>query len=705
MVDRFYGIRNASAARSTTVPASTPSMPERSTFTDAWHGAHDGNSNDDGNDISDGIGAFLPFRPFPAVGDRNAWRGLPKPLRDVHVRHAASHRGRPWPRPLAHDWALFFDTGDRGTYEAMYGAIRRRLSDDLMAYGVQRDDDAAAHVLLADIIDGIMIVCDEAAWQIPAHNTYVRDAPQLPWPDPDRPLLDLFVCDTGQLLASALYLLGDDLPEPIRRRVIHELSRRIVTPYLHDRFWWMGLAGEATNNWTTWCTQNVLATVFLAPFGDDVRGRVIARACASLDAFLRDYGEDGCCTEGAGYYHSAGLCLFGALRILADVRPDVFTPLWRLPKIVNIATYIVRVRVAEDRYFNFSDCSIHAGLLGAREYLFARAVGDDAMARIAAAEWRHGLERELEAAGDDAVGDESVGNPMERINVLYPLFEAGAARAMTALADANDVGDTDDTNALRETRETFFPSTGIAVMRGGGFDVAVRAGANGGSHSHNDTGSVIVWRHGRPVLIDPGVEAYTRQTFSPQRYELWPMQSSWHNLPDFDGVMQRETPDCRAERVHVEFGEDVSRMTADLTHAWPVEAGLRSYVRTVTLRKRADSETEAQGPVSGPVSSAESASSDAENSDGTLTIVDEVSGTFAAASMHLMTAIEPIMNAEPGVPATLRIGEARLEIQGAAGVIGVETKPLDANLAAEWGTPHLWRITIPFTDSLRITVR
>ena len=702
MADRWDDIHTCSYAPA---ESATP-------FSDAWRSVCDESQSRTHDEKSrtppqnDRI--FRPFRPFPPIGDY-AWRDVPQPLRARHIRHALTHVGTSWPRLLAHDWAVFFATGERGAYESGYGEIRRRLADDLMAYGMVRscdenaDHDTAscdpssrltASTLLADIIDGIMIICDETAWQIPAHNTYVRDAPQLPWPDPDRALLDLFACETGQLLAAALHLLGVDLPEPIRRRMMNELTHRIVMPYLHDRFWWMGLVREPTNNWTTWCTQNVLATVFLAPFDETIRRQVTTRACTSLDAFLRDYGEDGCCAEGAGYYHSAGLCLFGAMRILADVCPDTFTPLWRLPKIANIATYIVRMRVGEDRYFNFADCSIHAGMLGAREYMFARAVGDDSMACIAAMEWRNGLKL---TESDDRSPD----NPMARINVLYALWEAAAAHSMMdadgsaieAEANTNGTADTDGTttsNAVdtrHAERETFFPSTGIAVMRGCGFDVAVKAGANGGSHSHNDTGNIIVWKNERPVLIDPGVEAYTRQTFSPQRYELWTMQSSWHNLPDFDGVMQRETPDCRAEHVHVSFGADASRVAADLTHAWPAEAGLWAYTRTVSLAKRVGA-----------------------SQTGMLTVDDKVLGTFETAVMHLMTAVEPMIVDPTAVTTTterdttLLVGDARLEIHGATGAIGVEMKTLDRKLAAEWETPHLWRIIIPFRKALRIVI-
>jgi hypothetical protein len=50
---------------------------------------------------------------------------------------------------------------------------------------------------------------------------------------------------------------------------------------------------------------------------------------------------------------------------------------------------------------------------------------------------------------------------------------------------------------------------------------------------------------GRPLIIDVGVGVYTRQTFGPERYEIWTMQSSWHNVPEVDGFGQAPGPRAR----------------------------------------------------------------------------------------------------------------------------------------------------------------
>ena len=74
----------------------------------------------------------------------------------------------------------------------------------------------------------------------------------------------------------------------------------------------MGNGDEPMNNWTAWCTQNILLTAFSRPTRRRSPPPVIAQAATSLDAFTKDYGDDGACEEGVLYYRHAGLCLFNA---------------------------------------------------------------------------------------------------------------------------------------------------------------------------------------------------------------------------------------------------------------------------------------------------------------------------------------------------------------------------------------------------------
>ena len=128
--------------------------------------------------------------------------------------------------------------------------------------------------------------------------------------------------------------------------------------------------------------------------------------------------------------------------------------------------------------------------------------------------------------------------------------------------------------AVRSKRPTsIYPSCGLFIARDERFVVAVKAGDNGDGHKHNDVGSVTVYKDGRPLLIDVGVETYTAKTFSPERYEIWTMQSAFHNLPSFAGVQQRAGEAFAASDVVVDLERAVASISMDIAGAYPPEGG------------------------------------------------------------------------------------------------------------------------------------
>jgi hypothetical protein len=428
---------------------------------------------------------------------------------------------------------------------------------------------------LPNIINGVVSLCEESAWQLPAHNSYVRDTPQLPMPDVTRPVLDLFACETGAQLAQIHYLLKDKLDSVspfLDTRICKELTERILVPYLTSYFWWMGNGDEPMCNWTAWCTQNVLLTFFsmqeeeFQPFlsikdtnYNTLCQQVVKQACYSLDCFLKDYGEDGCCNEGAQYYHHAGLCLFGAMKILDYVTDGAFSPLFQTEKIKNIALYIANMHVDDIYYINFSDCSPIAGRCGIREYLFGKATGQPALMQLAADDYRK---------TDDRLN-------LTEINLFY--------RIMAAFTDSMILSVPHDQSF--EKKDLYYESVGIFLARDSHYTLAVKAGCNDDSHNHNDTGSITVYADGKPLLIDVGVETYTQKTFSPQRYEIWTMQSSYHNLPEINHTMQKDGRAYAARDVKVSLNSDAPTISMDIASAYPEEAAIGSYRRTVTLHK------------------------------------------------------------------------------------------------------------------------
>lgn len=507
---------------------------------------------------------FKAFRPFPAAKDRDTYESLPAALREQLVKEGETKLHYAYPAIRATDFMNFCRTGDRVHYETPYFAKRNALNDLILA-------ECAEHKgrFLDDIINGIYAVCEESAWQLPPHNSYFRDKPQHILPDVTRPVLDLFACETGALLACAAYLLKEELDavSPFIVTMIEEaLLRRIIRPYLSYHFWWMGQGDEPMCNWTVWCTQNVLLTAFLTPWSDAFLSEIplsaiLKKAAESCDYFLKDYGEDGCCDEGAQYYRHAGLCLFGAMSILDAVTGGAFAPLFENEKIRNIAMYILNVHVDGKYYFNFSDCSPVAGRAGVREFLFGKATGQEALCLFAA--------KDFQAEPTRLVTDEVNG-----ANLFY---------RMQTVFHYREIMEYDSSPRLHH-KDVYYPSVGLFLVHGENLDLAVKTGDNDDSHNHNDTGSITLYRNGFPVLVDIGVETYTGKTFSDRRYEIWTMQSGYHNLPTICGTDQMAGAVYRATDVQATLAGNPT-ISMELAGAYPLTQPV-SYVRTVTLDKK-----------------------------------------------------------------------------------------------------------------------
>ncbi len=570
-------------------------------------------------------GYFRNFTPFPKASDREAYNALPEILKERLVQRGEAKLGYEFPVIRATDYMRFKRDGDRAAFEALYFSKRNALNDLIQAECVEHQGR-----FLDDIINGIYSVCEESAWQLPAHNSYIRDTPQFILPDVTRPVMDLFACETGAMLACAAYLLEDELNavSPYILTCIEDnLKRRILQPYLNAHFWWMGHDDEPMCNWTVWCTQNVLLTTFLMPWSKEVSSlqTILCKAAESCDYFLKDYGTDGCCEEGAQYYRHAGLCLYGAMTVLDTVTGGHFSSLFQWDKVKNIAAYILNVHVDDKYYFNFADCSPIAGRAGVREYLFGKATGQEDLFLFAA--------KDFQAGQGQLITDEVNGG-----NLFY--------RMQTAFHYEEVM--TQDTSATLSHRDVYYPSVGLFLVHSAALDLAVKAGDNADSHNHNDTGSITLYKNGHPILVDIGVETYTQKTFSPRRYEIWTMQSGYHNLPTICGTDQKDGKEYRAENVVMKLTGAEPSISMELVAAYPLSGF--SYLRKVTLLRAEDA------------------------------VLLEDHTDAEDVILNFITYEEPILQDT----SSLRIGEAVFSWTG-AGLLTIETLPItDARLQTAW---------------------
>lgn len=499
------------------------------------------------------------WQPYPTASERAAWEQLPADTRTQLVTQAEAYRGLAWPELPATLFMEYGRDGNRSRYEERHFARRHALTALVLGECVEGQGR-----FLDDISNGVWALGEESFWGVPAHS-FSPNFPSTPLPDTSYRVVDLFAAETGALLAWTHYLLGPRLAAVtpvLTDRIVREAQERILRPYREiDTWWWFGQDPHRTvNNWNPWINSNVLTVNLLLEPDAAQREATVRRVIASLDAFLNVYHDDGGCDEGTSYWGRAGASLFDCLDLLSSAsggKLDAF----QLPLVQEIGRYIYRMHIGDSWYVNFADGGAKVPLESELVYRYGQRIGDPLLM---------------------AQGASALGRAPRRPNRATSL-----GRLLPALFDTATL-DPDTPPPL--VREAWLP--GIAVLtareaagRTAGLFLAAKGGHNAESHNHNDVGNFIVALDGHPVLIDVGVETYTRKTFSAQRYDIWTMQSAYHNLPAIDGHQQSAGRACQARDVAADLADDRAQLTLDLAPAYPAAAGVRRWQRTVRLER------------------------------------------------------------------------------------------------------------------------
>ncbi len=509
--------------------------------------------------------ALLPpgaWHPCPKSSEREAWLSLPQAVRTGYVETAEKLRGGEWSTPKASVFLDYVRDGNRTRFEEISFARRSRLAAFVLAECCQ-----GRGRFLDDIADGVWTICEESFWGVPAHVGAQKRGSGLP--DVGEPVVDLFAAETAMLLAWTDYLLAEklDAVSPlIRERIRIEAGRRVLDPCLErEDFWWMGFGGRIVNNWNPWICSNWLAAVLLLEDDQDRRGRAVYKAMRCLDNFLNPYPDDGGCDEGPGYWDRAGASLFDCLELLAGATGGAVN-IFDRPLVREIGLYIARAYISGRWYINFADASAVLSPSASLIFRFGTAVGDGTLRGFGAF-----LARKQDLGKAEVRG--SFGWLGRVLPTLFSLDEIAAETAREPLL-----------------RDSWMPGLQVMAARSQagsprGLYLAAQGGHNAESHNHNDVGNFIVYHDGEPVLIDVGVESYTAKTFSGMRYDIWTMQSAYHNLPTVNGVLQKDGQAFAARDVRYRSDERAAELSLDIAAAFPQEAGLKTWRRVLRLER------------------------------------------------------------------------------------------------------------------------
>lgn len=475
--------------------------------------------------------------------DDHFWRdSVPTEMRQSYIEYGEQYQGRPW---TVLPWTIFAEnkiTGNRVNYEGICFEKRRQLAALVMAEIVEGKGR-----FLNDIINGMGSFCEETWWGIPAH--YGKRIPLTELQE-----VDLFNAETANLIVWTKYMLQkqfDTFSPDLCQRIDHEIERRILIPALEKDYWWK----TAGMNWNPWICSNWLACVQLCEHNEARKAEAIAQIQKATQAFIDAYPEDGGCDEGPGYWDRAAASMFEVLRLLPDFPYDK-------SKIGNMAAYCYKTYIGHDYCVNFADAHENKAVQQVNiVYPFGLWLGDQTMREFGAY-----LGRQKGVLNNPASLYDKSGN--------FPTL----SRELFFLRNIRHFIEEQPHEPV--LKDVWLSDLQIMTARRGNLFVAMKGGTNGENHNHNDVGSFIVYDNG-PLFIDPGVGEYTAKTFSKDRYEIWTMQSQYHNLPQINGFDQKDGKSYAAKVVSHKNG----LLTLDIAGAYPTEAAIKSWKRTISSEK------------------------------------------------------------------------------------------------------------------------
>lgn len=504
------------------------------------------------------------YKPYPKIGNA-AWANLRPEMRAAFVAEGEKNLNHAFESLSATLILSYPRVGNRSNYEKGRRANLAAIHSLTLAECVENKGR-----FLDDITNGLWCICEQSFWGVPAH-LYIQKA-GLGLPDPKDPIVDLFAADTAAELATVVYLLGDKLDNIspfITERVYLETERRILKPLLVQNFMWMGLPSskrrddlpwdatpegqvQPVNNWDAWICWNWLTIALLMDRDAARRTAGVQKAMVCLDNFINTYPDDGGCEEGCSYWNRAPGAMLEALDILGSATKERVN-IWHEPLLRRMGEFIVKARIADDLFLNSGDAHTKQGL--DRDVLF-----------------RYGKHVDSPLMISLAKGD----FPTNYMPHTPPsIFGEAALRA-------------EPNHTAPLVKDVWLPQTALMAARmqensAKGPYLACIASDNGKSHSHNDTGSFWIYVDGEPVIIDLGAESYQKQSFDEHRYELASTESAYHNLPTIGTVQQGVGSAYRATDLHYMADGNTSQMEMNLTDAYPAEADLREWKRSVAL--------------------------------------------------------------------------------------------------------------------------
>ena len=508
-------------------------------------------------DLSKAMMTGDSWNKLPGYKERQFWESLAPNVRQEYIKKAEGYLDYNWPVVKATDYLEFTRSGDRrqGVFSACSNALISLVMGELVE-GKGRFTD--------QIVNAVWYYSEQTWWGWSAHLGAQKSGSGLP--DVNEPYVDLGVGEVTSNLSMTWYLFKDEFDRIhplISPRLKQEIIKKALDPYFtRDDWGYMGFRGGRPNNWNPWINYNMLTSYLLIETDPVKKTAEVSKILNSLDKFINGYSDDGGCDEGPSYWGAAGALLYESLEIMKNLtggKFDVFDD----PLIRNMGKYFYKANIHAPYFLNFADADATTGGNASVVYRYGKAINDPVMQKFGAYLARLGN------WGETAIG----GRIFDQIRNLGLINEIRTAEAQEALV-----------------ADFWFPDTEVAGARDKegsfkGFFFGAKGGFNAESHNHNDIGSCLMYFDGKPCLIDLGREEYVAKTFSSRRYEIWTMQSGYHNLPVINGTDQMQGEDYKARNSSFTASTKSATFTTEIAGAYPETARVKSWVRTYTLNR------------------------------------------------------------------------------------------------------------------------
>lgn len=497
------------------------------------------------------------WNKLPKYQNRAFWESLPANIRQEYISQAEKYLDYDWPVVKATDYLEFIRSGDRR--QSLYSACSNALISLVMGELTEGKGR-----FMDQIINAVWYYSEQTWWGWSAHLGPQKAKAGLP--DINDPIVDLGVGEVTSNLSWTLYLFREEFDKVhplISRRLSQEIKNKSLNPYFtRDDFGYMGFKGGRPNNWNPWVNYNMLTSYLLLETDPGKKVAEVQKIVDSLDKFLNGYSDDGGCDEGPSYWGAAGALLYESLELLKDVTAGKFD-VYDDPLVQNIGKYFYQVNIHAPYFINFADADAKTGGNASIVYRYGKAINDLTMQKFGA------YLAELNKWGEGAMGGR-IGDQIKSLGLIGEIRNFEGEEALVS--------------------DFWFPDTEVAGARDKrgsymGFFFGAKGGFNAESHNHNDVGSCLMYFDGKPCLIDLGREEYVAKTFSSRRYEIWTMQSGYHNLPVINGVDQMQGAEFKAKNSTFKANAKSAVFSTEIAGAWPEQAKVKSWVRSYTLNR------------------------------------------------------------------------------------------------------------------------